>query len=175
MKVMQPKSLRTLLTFCVLFATVSLHARQETDLPITIQADSATVSELEGTSVYRGNVIIEQGSLRITADEILIESQALRPSTIVAKSIDETTGHARFEQATQGTKGNILAQGELIRYNVNLEKLEISGQASLTQGLDRYEGDNLSYDLPKGLLAVHSKDDADSRINLTINPKPGKP
>ena len=68
-----------------------------------------------------------------------------------------------------------MAQCELIRYNVNLEKLEISGQASLTQGLDRYEGDNLSYDLPKGLLAVHSKDGADSRINLTINPKPGKP
>lgn len=175
MKVMQPISLRSLSAFCVLFATVSLNARQEADLPITIQADSATVSELEGTSVYRGNVIIEQGSLRITADEILIESQALRPLTIVAKSIDEATGHARFEQATQGTKGNILAQGELIRYNVSLQKLEISGHASLTQGLDRYEGDNLSYDLPKGLLSVHSKDGENGRINLIINPKPGKP
>jgi lipopolysaccharide export system protein LptA len=173
--VMQSKSLRTLSVFCVLFVTVSLDARQETNLPITIQADSATVNELEGTSVYRGNVIIEQGSLKITADEILIESQALRPSTIVAKSIDKSTGHARFEQATRGSKGNILAQGKLIRYNVSLEKLEIKGQASLTQGGDRYEGDNLSYDLPKGLLVVHSKDGEDGRINLTINPKPGKP
>ena len=65
-----------------------------------------------------------------------------------------------------------MAQGRLIRYNVSLEKLEIIGKALLSQGPDRYEGDNLSYDLPKGLLVVHSKDDEDGRINLTINPKP---
>jgi lipopolysaccharide export system protein LptA len=172
---MQPKSLKTLIVFCLLFFTGGLNADQETTLPITIQADSATVSELEGTSVYQGNVIIKQGGLRITADEILIESRALRPSTITAKSIDEATGHARFEQTTGGTKGSIMAQGKLIRYDVSLEKLEIIGKASLSQGPDRYEGDNLSYDLPKGLLVVHSKDDEDGRINLTINPKPGKP
>lgn len=172
---MQSKSRKTLSAFCLLYFTAGLNADQETNLPITIQADSATVSELEGTSVYQGNVIIEQGGLRITADEIVIESQSLRPSTIIAKSVDESTGHARFEQATGGTKGSIMAQGRLIRYNVSLEKLEIIGKALLSQGPDRYEGDNLSYDLPKGLLVVHSKDDEDGRINLTINPKPGKP
>ena len=97
---MQSKSLKTLSAFCLLYFTAGLYADQKTNLPITIQADSATVSELEGTSVYRGNVIIEQGGLRITADEIVIESQSLRPSTIIAKSVVESTCHARFEQAT---------------------------------------------------------------------------
>ena len=50
-------------------------AQEDLLLPITIQADRATVSESLGRSEYQGNVIIAQGLLRITADQVNLTSR----------------------------------------------------------------------------------------------------
>ena len=42
------------------------------DQPVRIQADSAELDEGKGVAVYRGNVIITQGSLKITGDAVTI-------------------------------------------------------------------------------------------------------
>ena len=68
-----------LLRLCliVLLALIAHHVAAQEDLmlPITIQADRATVSESLGRSEYQGNVIIAQGLLRITADQVNLTSR----------------------------------------------------------------------------------------------------
>ena len=46
----------------------------ESDLeqPIMIEADSLEIDDREGTSLYRGNVDIRQGTIHITADSVKV-------------------------------------------------------------------------------------------------------
>ena len=46
------------------------------DQPIRIQADSAELDDKQGVAVYRGDVIITQGTLKITGDTVTITQTA---------------------------------------------------------------------------------------------------
>ena len=42
------------------------------DQPIRVQADSAELDDKQGVAVYRGSVVITQGSLKITGDTVTL-------------------------------------------------------------------------------------------------------
>jgi lipopolysaccharide export system protein LptA len=149
----------------------SAEAPQPQSLPITIQADSATVSESLGRSEYIGNVIIEQGALKMMADRVVLTSFDGDLESITA-SIDEGSTPARFEQARTDKYPEIVASANSIEYRIDVETVVLTGNAVLMQGADRYEGNRLSYDLGSGLFKVESDGSDRDRINLIINPRP---
>ena len=147
-------------------------AQEDLLLPITIQADRATVSESLGRSEYQGNVIIAQGLLRITADQVNLTSRDKRLALIEAVSKPGDKSKARFEQAATETRPKIVATATSITYQILTETLLLTGSAQLTQGADTYQGETLSYNLAEGLFKVESDGTENNRINLIINPRP---
>ena len=141
-------------------------------LPITIQADRATVSESLGRSEYQGNVVIAQGLLRITADQVNLTSRDKALSVIEATSNADPDSKARFEQAATGTRPKIVATATNITYQILTETLLLTGSAELSQGADTYQSETLSYNLAEGLFKVESDGTENNRINLIINPRP---
>ena len=160
-----------LIVFIALQAGLSI-AQDDPLLPITIQADRATVSEALGRSEYLGNVIIEQGLLKITADQVILTSREKELESIRAISDDGDRSPARFEQAATKTRPLIAASAASIEYHILTETLLLTGSAQLKQGADIYQGNSLSYNLAKGLFKVESDGTKDNRINLIINPRP---
>ena len=61
----------TLLAGC---ATHALALPSDSSQPIRIQADSATLDDKRNTAVYTGNVIITQGSMRLTGGRVSSEN-----------------------------------------------------------------------------------------------------
>ena len=141
-------------------------------LPITIQADRATVSESLGRSEYQGNVIIAQGLLRITADQVNLTSRDKTLALIEAISKPGDASKARFEQGATEARPKIVATATSVSYQILTETLILTGSARLTQGADTYQGETLSYNLAEGLFKVESDGTENNRINLIINPRP---
>lgn len=87
---------------------LSAHALpSDANQPIRLLADKATYSESTGVTNYLGNVIIEQGTLKITADNITLNLDDKRSiKTAVAtvalqpcnKSLPKKRGLPRGEQ-----------------------------------------------------------------------------
>ncbi|WVM87779.1 LptA/OstA family protein [Halopseudomonas pachastrellae] len=63
----------TLLAGC---ATHALALPSDSSQPIRIQADSATLDDKRNTAVYTGNVIITQGSMRLTGGRVTLSTNA---------------------------------------------------------------------------------------------------
>ena len=152
-----------LLRLCliVLLALIVHHVAAQEDLmlPITIQAD-------------RANVIIAQGLLRITADQVNLTSRDKTLALIEATSKPGDASKARFEQGATQMRPKIIATATRITYQILTETLLLTGSAQLTQGADTYQGETLSYNLAEGLFKVESDGTENNRINLIINPRP---
>ena len=138
--------------------------------PIRIQADAAMVHETEGTSSYKGNVIIQQGTLLVTADEVEIYTAEHEVIQIVAKAANEPSALAHYEQQINEEKDMVRAEARTITYLVQEERLHLTGSAKLHQVKDTFTGALLFYDLGRGIVNLNS-DDNDRRINMTITPK----
>ncbi len=46
--------------------------QEESDLPVEVNADTLSVDQGNGSAVFRGNVVIEQGSMKISAPEVQV-------------------------------------------------------------------------------------------------------
>ena len=84
----------SLLTTMFLLANSSHALDSDRYQPIRIQANNAMVHETEGTSSYWGNVIIQQGTLQVTADEVEIytgeKNEVIQISTLGIQKIQAT-------------------------------------------------------------------------------------
>lgn len=170
------KSLTTL-SLTGLLALTSLSAaalESDREQAIRIQADAAMVDENAGTSIYRGNVIIQQGTLKVTAEEVEIFSSDSEIVQIIAKADQKSSRLAHYQQQLNANNDRVSAEAKKITYLVQEERLHLAGDAKLQQVNDEFEGELLYYDLTKGIINLSAGGKSD-RINMTISPKKSPP
>ncbi|MBL7004795.1 MAG: lipopolysaccharide transport periplasmic protein LptA [Gammaproteobacteria bacterium] len=61
-----------LLCFLLFFSSPIWALETDNDQPIDISADSLNIDEAKHISIYKGNVILQQGSLNINADTLVL-------------------------------------------------------------------------------------------------------
>lgn len=173
MNIMRSSVAMTWLIFAIAVATTSAASALDEDRyqPITIQADAAMVDDNKGTSVYRGNVTINQGTLHVSADEVEIYTADNEVIQIIAKTDKDSERLAHYEQQTNADKDTVQADAKMITYLVQEERLHLSGQARLEQVGDIFTGELLYYDIPRGIVNLSSGNQEGSRVNMTITPK----
>ncbi len=138
--------------------------------PIRIQADAAMVDENQGASVYRGNVIITQGTLEVTADEVEIFTADNTVIQIIAKVDKNSDDLAQYRQQINEAEEMVYADAKKITYLVQEERLHLAGDARLQQVEDVFTGELLYYDLARRIVNLSSTGGSD-RVNMTITPK----
>lgn len=138
--------------------------------PIHIQADTAVIDNTKGTSIYRGNVIIEQGTLLINADEIEIITSNREVIQIIASADTDSKKLAHYEQLPDDSDDRVIADARKIVYLVQEERLHLSGNGTLKQAKDVLKGELIYYDVRQGIMSLKSTS-KDGRIDMTINPK----
>ncbi len=154
----------------VLLANSSIALETDREQPIRIQADAAMVDESQGASVYRGNVIITQGTLEVTADEVEIYTADSAVIQIIAKMDKDSEKLAHYRQQVNEDADMVEADARKITYLVQEERLHLSGDARLQQVEDIFTGELLYYDLARGIVNLSSTGGSD-RVNMTITPK----
>ena len=118
------------------------------DQPLRVQADSAELDDKQGVAVYRGGVVITQGSLKITGDTVtLTQNQTgdLEVFTAVGKP-------AYYEQQPSADKQIVKAYGLTIQYYASNERIVLIDQAKVIQEGNTFEGEKIVYDTQRQIV-----------------------
>lgn len=132
--------------------------------PVTLEADKATFNEKTGVTSYSGNVIITQGTIRIEADQLVVNldsKRAIRDATATGRP-------ARFQQQLSSNKGVARGEGNQLFYDARAALLTLSGNAYLEQDGATFRGDTLRYSMTKG--DIEATGSSSRRVKLVIPP-----
>jgi len=113
--------------------------------PVTWSADFGQLQDRQNRVVLSGNVIIEQGDLRLTADRTTIAYSDA--GTLRIQRIDATGG-------VVVTRGTERGRGDAAVYDFNRRVIVLSGGVALNRGADRLDGGRLTIDLNSGVSSV---------------------
>lgn len=135
--------------------------------PIRLLADRATYVERTGVTTYSGNVTIEQGTLKIAADNITLNLDNKRS----IKSAVATGRPATMQQVVTQEKGLAKGQANKIDYNAATGIVTLTGNAKLTQAGASFSGNTIRYSLKLG--DVEANAGGGKRVELIFPPSGG--
>jgi lipopolysaccharide export system protein LptA len=126
----------------LLGSPVSWALPSDRDQPIRVQADSAELDEKQGVAVYRGGVVITQGTLKITGDKVTITQDARGDIEVFTAE----GNLAYYEQLPAEDKSIVKAYGLTIQYFAPTERIVLIDQARVIQEGNTFKGEKIVYD-----------------------------
>ena len=122
-------------------SNIAFSEEADRDKAIEIESDTMTVDDAKSISIYKGDVILTQGTLIIKAKELIVreDSQGFQHSTATGKP---TT----FKQKRDGIDEYIEGKAERIEYDGHMDKVHLYSKASVKRGNDTVFGDYIMYD-----------------------------
>jgi len=145
------------------------------DKPILIEADEAEINEADGSSIYKGNVTFDQGTMRISADQIEIITVNSEIERIIASTNSNSASVAHYQQQPESDEELVYADAREITYYAQEERLNLIGQAKLRQTEDRFSGELLKYNVKKGTVSlagnISSEAGQSGRISISLSPQ----
>ncbi len=147
---------------------IATHALQlDAQAPITIESDSAERNEKTGITEYRGNVIIVQGNLSITANRVTIAQKGNRVVTIRCEG-----SPASFRQTLAHTNDDLLiGRANDIKYAMLEQAIYLTDNASLSRKGTIVKGDSIYYDIKNDIWKARGNSATEQkRIQLVIPP-----
>lgn len=139
--------------------------RTDRQQPIDIKADRVEIDERKEVSHYYGNVHMEQGSLKIRGDEVVVYLQdgILDKIVIFGKP-------AHFEQLPDDRKTVVESKAEHMEYFASKELLVLHRNAEVTQGRNLFRGDLIEYDTRKSTVRATRDAGSEKRVHAIIQP-----
>src|SRR5690554_3619055 len=138
--------------------------------PIRIQADSATLDDRKNVAIYTGNVIITQGSMRLTGARVTL---TLDNAGEVQKLVSNGSP-ATFRQTPAGGK-QVDARAQTIEYHADTERVVLIQNAFLEQAGNTFQGQRVNYDIQRKVVdagrAIAEEGDSAERIEIVIQPR----
>ncbi|MGK0441933.1 MAG: lipopolysaccharide export system protein LptA [Pseudohongiellaceae bacterium] len=167
------RSFTSTITLSVLLSSNSFALPSDREQPISIQSDSAEQKMMDGKerTVYKGNVIMTQGSLHLKGDVVTVLSKDRSVTHIIAKG-----GLAFFSQMSEIENPPIEAKAEIIRYQLEANTITMTKQASLTQGGSTISGERIDYNTltsqvkAAGNPSTASDSASKGRVNIILEP-----
>lgn len=162
------KFLQPLPILCLLFAPLmALGLPGDRDQPIHVTADQARKNDKTGITVYKGDVLIQQGSIRVNGDNITIYDDNGKVQRIVA-----TGQPATFRQTPQKGSEDVIAKGNNLEYVLESETLKVEKNAELTKEGNITKSEKITYDMKTTIVtAGDSSGNPNSRVSTIIQPK----
>lgn len=138
--------------------------KHDSALPIEIAADSLEVRQAESRAIFTGEVIASQGTLRLTADNVVVNYSA-------GGSGDSETGaitSLRAEGEVFISNGAETAKGAWAEYDVAGGTIRMGGGVVLTQGGNAITSETLFIDLNAGVGRVEGS--GGGRVTTVFQP-----
>ena len=153
----------------VAFSSVSAFALpSDRNQQLSLVADRATYNDKTGITTYTGNVVIEQGTMKLQADSIVATLNSKKEiQTITAKCQP-----AKFQQQMDVNKGLARGEAQTIIYNADTGIITLSGKAYLYQDGSSIRGNTLKYSMNKG--DVEAQGSSTNRVQIIIPPSSSK-
>jgi lipopolysaccharide export system protein LptA len=160
----------------VMGAALPVHAEKaDRDKPTQVEANRMSADDVRKLNVFEGNVVVTKGSIRLSADRVVVRQDAEGFQFATA-----TGRPARFRQrqdARPGEKEGIWIDGEAQRIEIDERKqtVELHDNARVTRGCDEVAGDYILVDQRSDFYEVKGGKDGGQkgRVRATLQPKGG--
>ncbi|MFW8633829.1 lipopolysaccharide transport periplasmic protein LptA [Cribrihabitans pelagius] len=130
--------------------------------PVEVTADALAVNQADGSAEFTGNVLIVQGVMRLSADEVLV----------IYKTGAEDGGKKGIERLE--ATGNVLlvsgpdaAEAERAEYTIDSGTVVMTGNVLLSQQNNTLTSDRLEVNLTSGSARMAG------RVKTILNPEGG--
>ena len=134
-----------------------------------MEADSGIVDEKVGSTVYRGNVSISQGSMHILADEVeIVTNDDGEVVEVIARTVEGSDRLVHLEQQPDN-KEKVFADARRIEYFIQEQRVHLSGKARLRQTDDEFTGELIYYDVKEGIVNLKSGENRGERVKIKYN------
>ena len=166
---------KKILALCLLCLSPIVIAEQaDKDMPIEIESDTVTVDDNRNISIYKGDVILTQGTMIIRADELTVreDKQGFQHSI-------STGSPTSFKQKRDGVDSYVEGKASRIEYDGHMDKVHLYDKASVKRGKDIVFGDYIIYDANAEIAQAMSgstkdnsgKNSKKTRTRVIIAPK----
>jgi len=139
--------------------------RSDRNKPIDIKADRVEVDQRQQVSHYIGNVRMEQGSMKINADEVVVYME----KGILHKIVITGTP-ARFVQQPDNQQEVVTSRADNMEYYASEQRLYLKHNAEVYQGGNHFKGDFIEYDTLTSTVKANKAEDSQSRVHAIIQP-----
>ncbi len=147
---------------------ISHAEKADREKPINLEADKVSLDDNQKVSVFEGNVILTQGTTKITAAKITVrqEKDGSQKATSLGKP-------ATFRTKRDGVEEFVDGSAERIEYDSRTDKVELFINAWLRREKDELRGNYVSYEgSTEFYQALGGGNDANKRVSVVIQPKP---
>lgn len=134
--------------------------------PINIEADNAKIIEKEGKSVYKGNVVLIQGTTRMTADIVTVYSRDNKLVRIIAKGNPVT-----YHKTSTADSEDLSGQANTLEYLAEQQRIVLTEAAKLTQGRTAFSGNRIEYNIKTDVVTAQTSESGKERVQVTIQPE----
>ncbi|WP_303901889.1 lipopolysaccharide transport periplasmic protein LptA [Thiohalomonas denitrificans] len=135
--------------------------------PIHIRAASVEINEKTGVSVYTGDVNVTQGSMELTAEELIVYHENGEVNRMEGEGKPAT-----FRQQPDGAAHEVRGEALRIEYDADAEKAYLVGQGHVWRGNDEFLGERIVFDTVESI--VHATSGDDDRVRAVIQPRKDK-
>jgi lipopolysaccharide export system protein LptA len=141
-----------------------------------IEADYVEIEDKLGVAVYRGNVVVTQGTIRFTGNTLTV---TYTPGQEIKEALLEGQP-ATFKQRPDNEDTDMEGEALNMRYEVQKELVHLVQKAKVTQKGQTYTGHRMVYDRVRNILTafraepgeVGAKGQPPERVRIIIPPKP---
>jgi len=158
---------RLITAFLFLFLSSNSFALStDKDQPVAIEADSVDIDEATETAIYRGNVLLTQGSIKLSAARVVVHHFQSDNARIVA-----TGKPVKFSQKPDDGNQLVIGKAQKTEYGLNSARLMLTGKASLVKGVNTFKNDRIIYDREKAVVKAGTSAEGKERVKITIGRK----
>ena len=146
--------------------------------PISVLAQSAEFNPDQGIAIYTGSVEIEQGSLKVKAHKVTVYRKTNGEiDKIIAEGQKE---RVHLQQQPNPEDPVVHAYAMNIDYLATLQQVELTRNAEIENGQDRFSGERIRYHLQTKRIQAWGQDsgesspDNDGRVKIILFPNEGE-
>lgn len=155
-----------LLAGLLIFTSPAHSLPSDRSQPLSTDADELELDDKSGTTTLYGNVIIKQGTMRITADKVVLHYKKSKLTHVIA-----TGAPAQYSQIPRPNQEPVEARAKTLEYHIEQETLLLLNNASLVQeGGTSLSGNRIDYDVKKSIVKAGSdiEEGEKRRVRLVI-------
>lgn len=137
---------------CLWLGNTALALDSDRNKPLKIVADTAMIDEKTGMAVYTGSVVLIQGTLKIVADKLRIQTTEGKVDKVMADGVP-----ALFSQVPEPNQSEVIAKAKRIDYMVRDQQLLLKRQASIVQEDNIFRGEEILYEIQSQRLQAQGQ------------------
>jgi lipopolysaccharide export system protein LptA len=163
----------------LLMSEGALAEKADRTKPIEIEGKRAELDETKKVRTMEGDVVLEQGTMRITAERMVTKEDTA--GYISAQAFGPTSGQITFRQKREGLNDFIDGVADRAEFDDKASTLKLFGRARLTSGGDIAQGEYIYFNTATEIYAIRNSaaDDksgtvqtnATGRVKITIQPR----